>query len=196
MKAKTIVLAIVLLSVAGVSYFIFRPKGSVPPSLQPSETPKQIPTQQSDDKPFQLTSSAFSHYQPIPEKYTCDGDDISPPLTITGIPKETQSLLLIVDDPDSPSGEFVHWVVANISPTVQEITEGTIPSESTAGMTGFGKEVYGGPCPPKGMHRYFFTLYALDTKLGKLGKTKQELMDENVKGHAIGQTLLIGTYTK
>lgn len=188
MKSKMIVLVIVLFAIAGVGFMAFRPKVSVQPSSLPQETSKQNET-------FQLTSSAFSHYQPIPKKYTCDGENISPPLTISGIPKETQSLLLTVDDPDSPSGEFVHWVVANILPDVREIEEGTIPSRSTSGMTNFGKESYGGPCPPKGTHRYFFTLYALDIKLGLIGKTKKELMD-SVNGHSLAKALLIGTYTR
>ena len=195
MKMQTILLLIVVFAIAGAGFVVFRPKGNVKPSPQLQDSPKQIPGQARDDKLFQLTSSAFSHYQPIPQKYTCDGEDISPPLTITGAPKEAQSLLLIVDDPDSPTGEFVHWVVANISPDVEEISEGTIPPESTTGMTSFGKAQYGGPCPPKGTHRYFFTLYALDTKLGLIGKTKKELMD-SINGHSFGKAILIGTYER
>ena len=195
MKIQSILLFIVVFAIAGAGFIVFRTKGDVQPSLQPQDTPKQIPNQVRDDKLFQLTSSAFSHYQPIPEQYTCDGEDISPPLTVTGAPKEAQSFLLIVDDPDSPTGEFVHWVVANILPDVQEIAEGTIPSESTPGMTSFGKEQYGGPCPPKGTHRYFFTLYALDIKLGLIGKTKKELMD-SINGHSFAKATLIGTYEK
>lgn len=188
MKTQKILLVIVIIAIAGGGIFMLRPKEKIPQPSQP-----QVTTTRAQE--FQLTSSAFSHYQQIPEKYTCDGEDISPPLTISGTPKEAQSLLLIVDDPDSSSGEFVHWVVANILPEVQDIAEGIIPSQSSVGMTSFGKEQYGGPCPPKGTHRYFFTLYALDIKLGMIGKTKKELM-ESINGHSLAKALLIGTYTK
>ncbi len=193
MKVQMVVVAVAIFALVGVGFVAFRPKEKEKFIPQPQEAPEQILNQVQDDNTFQLTSSAFSHYQPIPEKYTCDGENISPPLTISGIPEETQSLLLIVDDPDSPTGDFVHWVVANISPDVEEITEGTIPSESTPGMTSFGKEQYGGPCPPRGTHRYFFTLYALDTKLGIIGKTKKDLMD-SINGHSFAKATLIGTY--
>ncbi|MEM3378731.1 MAG: YbhB/YbcL family Raf kinase inhibitor-like protein [Candidatus Bathyarchaeia archaeon] len=110
-----------------------------------------------------VTSFAFENGKFISAKYTCDGDDVNPPLTIDGVPKETKTLVLIVDDPDAPMGTWDHWVVWNIPGSMRQIAENTVPG--TEGMNDFGKHSYGGPCPPSGMHRYFFKVYALDVEL-------------------------------
>lgn len=143
-----------------------------------------------------LISPAFSNNSPIPSLYTCDGKNISPPLQWEGLPAGTKSLVLIVDDPDAPKVTWTHWVVYNISPKVIGSLEGFPPEGGRQGKNDFGKFNYGGPCPPKGVHRYFFKLYALDTLI-KLpaGATKQEI-EEQMKTHILEQTQLVGTYSR
>ena len=142
---------------------------------------------------MKLVSSAFAHNQTIPRKYTCQGEDVSPPLTVEGIPPGTKSLALIVDDPDAPMGTWVHWVVFNIPPSAQ-IEENTIPG--IQGHNDFGRNDYGGPCPPSGTHRYFHKLYALDTTLNlEQGVTKKNL-EKAMQGHILDKTELIGLYKK
>lgn len=144
---------------------------------------------------MQITSSAFTNNGSIPSKYTCDGEDISPPLSFVNIPKNAKSIALIMDDPDAPVGTFVHWVVWNISPDKTTISEGEkLPA--IQGRTDFGKIGYGGPCPPSGTHRYFFKLYALDNILGLTeGSTKQDL-EKAMINHIIDQAKLIGKYSR
>jgi len=151
-----------------------------------------------------LTSPAFENGGQIPSTYTCEGDDISPPLTWDGVPEGTKSLVLIIDDPDAPDPEapkmvWVHWVVYNIPPDTQSLPEnvsraGLAPGIAL-GMNDFKKTGYGGPCPPVGRHRYFHKLYALNTKLNLEKATKAEV-EEAMEGHVIASTELIGTYQK
>lgn len=150
---------------------------------------------------MKLTSSAFVDNGLIPAKYTCDGADISPPLTWDEIPSETQSLVLIVDDPDAPGRTFVHWVVYDIPPTVNQLPEKivgskNIPSGGVQGKNDFGKLGYGGPCPPSGTHHYFFHLYALDQKLSlATGASKSQII-RVMEGHVLGKAELIGRYQR
>lgn len=150
-----------------------------------------------------LTSTAFVHGGKIPLQYTCDGDDINPPLSIRSVPKEAQSLVLIMDDPDIP--DFVkkkfgitvwdHWIVFNMSPSTQEISAGE-DSNGVLGKNTAGKNEYGGPCPPDEEHRYFFKMYALDTTLSlPIGSTKEQV-EEAMEGHILADTVLIGTYQR
>ena len=144
---------------------------------------------------MKLTSSAFTHNGQIPSEYTCDGDDLSPPLSISDAPLNAKSLVLINDDPDAPVGTWDHWVVFNINPSTKEISKGKEP-QGTAGKNSWGKTGYGGPCPPSGTHRYFFKLYALDTMLHlPVGSTKKNL-EMAMQGHIIGQAQLIGNYKR
>ncbi len=144
-----------------------------------------------------LKSSAFEHEGNIPSKYACDGENIIPPLQIGELPEGTKSLALVVDDPDATGGgTFDHWILWNISPETKGIREGEIPSGSVGGENGFGNEEYGGPCPPKGSepHRYMFKLYAIDSELGlEPGSSKKEL-EKAIKGHVLGEGLLMGRY--
>ncbi|OGV91747.1 hypothetical protein A2783_05550 [Microgenomates group bacterium RIFCSPHIGHO2_01_FULL_45_11] len=143
-----------------------------------------------------LTSSAFTDNQPIPALYTCDGNNVNPPFTINNIPANTQSLALIVDDPDAPADDWVHWLVWNIPPTTTEIAQNSIPAGSIQGTTDFGDTKYGGPCPPSGSHRYQFKLFALDTSLNLPATiTKKEFL-QAIEGHILDQTLLVSTYTR
>src|SRR3990172_4411996 len=153
-------------------------------------------TIQEKSSTMKLSSSAFTHNQTIPAKYTCDGENVNPPLTITDVLTDSKSLTLIVDDPDAPAGTWVHWTVWNISPDTKQIAENSVPSNAIQGKTSFGNSGYGGPCPPSGTHRYFFKLYALDTTLS-LGQnaTKQDL-EKAFVGHILDQAELIGLYSR
>lgn len=144
---------------------------------------------------MKLTSPAFTHNGVIPSEYTCDGNDLSPPLVISDVPANAKSLALIMDDPDAPVGTWDHWVVFDISPSTTQIPKGTEP-QGTAGRNSWGRKGYGGPCPPSGTHRYFFKLYALDTKLNlSEGATKKDL-EKAMQGHIIAQAQLMGTYKR
>ncbi len=145
---------------------------------------------------MKLSSPEFNEGEFIPKKYSCEGADISPPLNISGAPEDAKSLALIVDDPDAPSGTWVHWVVWNIMPSWQ-IGEGSVPEGGMQGKNDFGKMNYGGPCPPSGpAHRYYFKLYALDTELElSPGATKEELLSA-MEGHILAQAQIMGKYKK
>jgi len=148
-----------------------------------------------------ITSSAFSDGGMIPKEHTCDGGDISPPLSWSGLPKGVKSIALICDDPDAPVGTWVHWVLFNIPVTVRELPS-NIPPEKTLdigakhGINDFKKYGYGGPCPPGGTHRYYFKMYALDSRLAlQPGITKAELIKE-MAGHILSEGRLMGTYKR
>ncbi len=150
----------------------------------------------------QVTSTAFKEGGSIPAKYTCDGQNVSPPLAWNGIPDGTKSIALIADDPDAPSKPWVHWVVYGLPPSLRELPENVPPSESILGnggrqgMTDYGKIGYRGPCPPGGTHRYFFKVYALDSDLHlEPGLTKAQLLKEMEK-HVIAEGQLMGTYAR
>jgi Raf kinase inhibitor-like YbhB/YbcL family protein len=139
-----------------------------------------------------LASSAFTHDGPIPRTYTCQGSDISVPLSWSGLPPRTKSLALVVDDPDAPDPAapkmtWVHWVLYNIPPDATGLPQGINDWKRTG---------YGGPCPPIGTHRYFHKLYALDVVLPDLGKPGKAQLEQAMKGHVLAQSELIGTYKK
>jgi Raf kinase inhibitor-like YbhB/YbcL family protein len=149
-----------------------------------------------------LIESVFKSQQPIPSKYTCDGENISPPLKFSQIPSGAKSLVLIVDDPDAPRGTFDHWVVWNLPPNLKELTEDAqeltrLSPAPIQGVNGYGKAYYSGPCPPAGKpHHYHFKLYALNAQLSlPEGSTKQEV-EEAMKKFIIAQTELVGTYQR
>lgn len=152
---------------------------------------------------MRLTSSAFEHNGTIPSKYTCEGENVNPPLQINDVPVSARSLVLIMDDPDIPEVAkktynievWDHWIVFNIPPTTKELKENEKP-KGVVGKNTRGNNSYGGPCPPDGEHRYFFTLYALDTVLGlKEGATKAQI-EKLIQDHIIVQAVLIGKYEK
>jgi Raf kinase inhibitor-like YbhB/YbcL family protein len=149
---------------------------------------------------FQMVTSAFPNGGTIPKKYTCDGLDVSPELSWKEAPAATQSLALTADDPDAPAGTWVHWVLYNLPANTRELPEGVEKQEQLAngarqGRNDFGNVGYGGPCPPPGKpHRYYFKLYALDTKLNlKTGARKAEF-ERAMKEHVLGETELMGRY--
>jgi hypothetical protein len=141
---------------------------------------------------MKIESTAFGNDEMIPVNYTCDGEDINPPLTISGVPVDAQSLVLIVDDPDAPAGTWLHWAVWNIGPATTEIPENSVPVGAVEGETDFGTPGYRGPCPPSGIHHYFFKLYALDTTL-ELGvsATVQDI-EEAMDDHILESAELVG----
>jgi Raf kinase inhibitor-like YbhB/YbcL family protein len=143
-----------------------------------------------------IQSPAFKNGQPIPLKYTCDGENFNPPLIFSNIPFGTNSLVLIMDDPDSPTKDFTHWVMFNIDSNFTGIDENFISSNVTFGKNDFGNNDYEGPCPQTGTHKYSIRLYALNTiLLLQSGALKSEVMD-NMKGHIIEETETTGTYKK
>lgn len=153
---------------------------------------------------FTLTSSAFNDGDSIPSRYSCEGDDISPPLSWQDVPANTESLVLIIDDPDAPDPQapkmtWVHWVLYNIPPDVSElpehITKTTVPPGTEQGLNDWKRIGYGGPCPPIGRHRYFHKLYALDTTLQLQSPSKADV-EAAMNNHIIAQTELMGTYQK
>lgn len=143
-----------------------------------------------------ITSSIFKNGEPIPQKYTCDGGDINPPLFISDIHQKAKSLVLLADDPDAPGGTWTHWVVWNIHPSIKDIPEGSVPEGGIEGKTSFERSGYGGPCPHKGTHRYFFKLYALDTVLNVPLTSAAEDVEEAMKGHIMADAKLMGTYSR
>jgi len=151
--------------------------------------------------PLELRSSAFTHNGSIPGQYTCDGDDRSPPLEWNGVPPQTKSLALIVDDPDAPDPEapkmtYVHWVLYDLPPSATGLAEGvtSLPDGAREGTNDWKRTGYGGPCPPIGRHRYFFKLYALDTKLVDLGPATKASLEEAMRDHVLDRAELVGTY--
>ncbi len=150
---------------------------------------------------LKIRSTAFNDGERIPKKYTCDGEDISPPLIWEDIPEGTVTLALISDDPDAPSKTWTHWLIFNIPPELNGLPEsvekvGELENGIMQGFNDFGRIGYGGPCPPFGVHRYFFKLYALDTSLDlEPGTSKEELL-EAMEGHIIEKTQMIGLYSR
>jgi Raf kinase inhibitor-like YbhB/YbcL family protein len=151
-----------------------------------------------------LNSPAFQTNGHIPAKYTCEGEDVSPPLAWEGVPNDAKSLVLIIDDPDAPDPKapkmvWVHWVVYNIPPETRALPENAgkagLPQGTVLGLNDFKKTGYGGPCPPIGRHRYFHKLYALDITLDLKGATKSQ-MERAMQGHVLANAELIGTYQK
>lgn len=155
--------------------------------------------------PLTIFSPAFGHEDEIPVKYTCEGNDISPPLAWSGLPEGTASLVLIVDDPDAPDPEapkrtWVHWLLYNIPVASSGLNEGVAPSHLhdgvLEGINDWKRTGYGGPCPPTGRHRYFFKLYALNTQLSERNEPNKEALLQAMEGHILEKAEIVGTYQK
>lgn len=144
---------------------------------------------------MKIESPAFKHGQPIPEKYTCMGSDVSPPLVFHDVPEGTKSFALIVDDPDAPMGIFVHWLVWNIPGNATKLSEAA--ALSNQGKNGFKEVRYRGPCPPPGgPHRYFFKLYALDSEISLPNGSLKKQLESAIEGHVLGKAELVGTFQR
>ncbi len=140
-----------------------------------------------------ITSPAFQHNENIPPKYTCDGENINPPLDFDDFPEETKQLALIVDDPDAPGQTFVHWLLYNMQLLIH-VDENSVPA--TQGENDFGNKNYGGPCPPSGRHRYFFKLYALDKKLDMDEGIDKQQLESAMQDHVLEKAELVGLYSR
>lgn len=185
---KLLFIGVILL--IGIWYISIPFVGSNKDKYFPKVTPAPSPVLQN----MKLTSSAFANEEKIPVEFTCDGTKVHPPLTIAGIPENTKSLAIIIDDPDAPLGTFTHWVIWNIDPATREIATGSVPQKSIEGTNSAGRTGFTPPCPPSGSHRYFFTLFAVDTTIGLDGKAKKAELEAAMKGHIIEQTNLIGMF--
>ena len=154
---------------------------------------------------MKLTSAAFTEGQAIPRRFTCEGDDVSPPLTWSEVPAGTRSLALVVEDPDAPDPAapkrvWVHWVLYDLPPSAgglaEAVSAATLPAGAREGQNDWGRAGYGGPCPPIGRHRYFHRLYALDVALGERGALSRAELDAAMQGHVLATAALVGTYAK
>lgn len=190
MRYSIITIAIVLLAILGSFIFFLQKSRHQIQTIIPSNTISEKKTK------MKLESSSFPNNQSIPQKYTCDGENINPPLSISDVPQDTKSLVLILDDPDAPSGTWTHWTLWNINPQFKELAEKSIPEGAIEGKTSFGKPGYKGPCPPSGTHRYVFKLYALDTILTLDQNTNREELDKIMINHILDRVEFIGLYKK
>lgn len=151
---------------------------------------------------LRIVSRAFAHREFIPDKYTCNGENVSPPLEWRDVPSAAKELVLIVDDPDAPSGTFVHWLLYNLPTTPPELEEGvpagteTLPNGARQGSNNFRKAGYAGPCPPSGTHRYYFHLYAVDFNLNLPSGVERDKVDQAIKSHVLEEAELMGFYAK
>lgn len=145
---------------------------------------------------MKMTSPAFVDGKPIPSIFSCDGDDINPPLTIEGIPPEAKSLALVMDDPDAPRGLWVHWVLWNIDPSTALIAKGSVPPGAEQGVNSWERKKYGGPCPPSGTHRYYFRLFALKDWLKIPASSTRKDLDRAMQGKILARCELFGTYSR
>jgi Raf kinase inhibitor-like YbhB/YbcL family protein len=150
---------------------------------------------------LEIMSTAFSSGESIPTKFTCDGDDVSPPLQWSDPPQGTQSFALIADDPDAPAGTWVHWVLFNMPAESRSLPESVSPDPDLTdggrhGENSWGRLGYGGPCPPSGTHRYFFKLYALDSALDLAAGARKDKLLNAMEGHILGQTEVMGVYSR
>jgi len=145
---------------------------------------------------LKLTSPVFENNSPLPPRYTCDGENINPPLSIKNVPRKAKSLALLLDDQDAPRGSYVHWIVWNIDPETKDIKEDSVPADAVEGTNDFKKRNYGGPCPPTRAHRYVFKLYALDIRLNLEASSTKAALEKAMKGHILAQTQLLTSYKK
>lgn len=143
---------------------------------------------------LEITSTAFRAGATIPEQFSCKGANYHPPLAFEGVPAKAVSLALIVDDPDAPGGTFTHWLVWNIDAKTKQIAQSSVPSGAMQGKNDFGKAGYGGPCPPSGVHRYCFRLFALDRKLDLRSGAKRAAVDRALAGHILANGTLMGRF--
>lgn len=142
-------------------------------------------------KNLSVTSPAFKNKEKLPVKYTCDGKGVNPSLVVDDIPSEAETLVLIVEDPDAPSGRFDHWIVWNI-PTDEKIEENSVPG--LEGLNNSGKTNYSSPCPPSGTHRYVFKVYALDAKIDLQAGSGRKELEEAIKNHIVAKGEMVGLY--
>lgn len=193
-----IMIAAALLIGAGIFWFS---GGQKAPASQQESSSQSIQQNKQNENPItpskmKISSPAFNHNGNIPAKYTCDGENISPPLEISSVPPMTKSIVLIVDDPDAPAGTWVHWVVFNLPPETTQIAENSIPNGATEGTTSFGKQAWGGPCPPSGAHHYQFKIYALDIVLQLPASSQKADVEKAMDRHILDHGISVGLYQR
>lgn len=203
---KMLFLVVVLFTAIAAILYIGQNKESPNTNNQPKTDSTEVSQQNNttshlsninSSNSMNISSPAFGHNESIPSKYTCDGDNVSPPVTFSNIPEGTKSLALIVEDPDAPAGLWVHWLVWNIQPDTLEIPEDNVPAGAEQGVSSFERNDYGGPCPPDNQHRYFFKLYALDITLDlEPAATYKNDLEKAMEGHTLAKTELIGLYDR
>ncbi len=145
---------------------------------------------------MRIYTTAFENNKIIPKKFTCDGENVSPEIFIENVPSQARSLVLIVEDPDSPGGDWSHWVVWNIDPTTKFIKENSIPEGATSGLNDFKNPGYGGPCPFKGEHRYFFKIFAISKILSLSSISQKADVEKEIAGCALEESEFIGRYSR
>ncbi len=171
-------------------------ESTAPPiEIAPERAPDTIPAE-TESKPMRIWSFQFADGGMMQSRYTADGENVNPPLNIDGVPENAKSLALIMDDPDAPRGTWVHWVVFNISPATKEIAENSVPEGATVGKNSWGRNDYGGPDPPSGIHRYVFKLYALDTMLSLESSASKQDVEKAMEGHILADAQFVGRYTR
>lgn len=169
-----------------------------PDDAGPTESPADGGNDHAPDtRTMYVTSNAYEENAPIPSKYTCDGDDTTPPWSLHEVPPDAVSLAAIFDDPDAPRGTWVHWIAWDLEPEDTQWAEGTDGAGlGTVGTNSWGNRFYGGPCPPSGTHRYILTVYALDARLGLAPGSDRDALDKAMVGHILEQAQLQGTYNR
>ncbi len=188
MGKKTIVILVII--VTGIFFVFF---------INRQSPVREIPKGGSNLKGggnVRISSPAFQNNQSIPPKHTCDGEDVNPQLVFGDFPAGVKSLALIVDDPDASAGDWVHWLVWNISPETAAIAENSVPEGAVEGTTVFGRPGWGGPCPPSGVHHYRFNLYALDMELNIPSSYLKTALEKAMAGHILDQAVLVGLYQR
>jgi Raf kinase inhibitor-like YbhB/YbcL family protein len=165
-------------------------------TLSPTSSGSAKMEEKGENHQMEITSSAFTEGGKIPDKYTCNGENVLPPLTIVNVPQNAKSLAIIVDDPDAPGGTWTHLLVWNISPDKLQIVEGDSLEGAIFGTNDFGDTNYGGPCPPSGTHRYFFRVYALNKVLDIPQGSSRIVFENAIRERAISQSFTMGTYTR
>jgi len=198
MKPTKIVLIIAIMALAAgaIIFFFYKTPEKYAPSPPTDAAPDQ--GQDQTNKNMEIQSPVFQNNQTIPVKFTCDGNPptggISPALSFSDVPKNAKSLALIMDDPDAPGGNFNHWLVWNINPSLSGFEENSVPEGTMQGQNSAGRHSYFGPCPPSGTHHYHFKLYALDTLLEIAPTTSKLELENAMQGHIIENTEIIGLY--
>lgn len=185
-RARTVVIIVVVGATVIAGFYAFSKRSVEAPVIRETQTMSNL----------SITSPIFKDNENIPAKYTCDGEDESPPLEIAGVPEGAKSLVLIMDDPDATGGRtWDHWVIFNLQPTTVNIQQGEEPM-GVSGKNSWGKTGYGGPCPGSGTHRYFFKLYALDTVLNLPAGSERKDVEKAMEGHVLDKTEIIGLYKR
>lgn len=184
-RNKTVLFLFLAILILGFAYYLHTFKSEYTPVKDLGK-----------DKEHMIIKSTFTDGSEIPKKYSCEGEGINPPLSISEVPPPAKSLILFVEDPDAPGGTFTHWMVWNINPEVKGITENSTPANAVTGLNSTGRKEYTPPCPPGGTHRYFFKIYALDTLINLTSDSSKKEVEKTMLGHIMDEGQLMGKYSR